>query len=93
MRLVREAWEIIFVTFMAWLLFLAFFLAMEQLVHMTEGLRPFLRGVIRGVGGLFMLLLWLYSYFLLRNAYTRVKGIPLPMLSSSCHKRVGRRRA
>jgi hypothetical protein len=66
---------------------------MGQLVYMTEGMRPLLRGVVRGVGGLFMLSLWLYSYFLLRNAYTKVKGVPLPMPFSSRRKRAGRKRA
>lgn len=91
MRTPRETYELMALIMLSWVFLLAFFLGMKALLYMTEGV-PF-RVIIRGIGGVILLGLWLFSFFVLRNVYARLKGIPIPILPFFSHTRRDRRRA
>ena len=91
MKAPRETYELMALIALSWAFLLAFFLGMKALLHFTEGLP--LRVIVRGVGGVVLLGLWLLSFFVLRNAYARLKGIPIPILPFSSRTPRGRRRA
>ena len=91
MRTPRETYELMVLIVLSWIFLLAFFLGMKALLYLTEGL-PF-RVIVRGIGGVVLLGLWLFSFFVLRNVYARLKGVPIPILPFSSRIRRGRRRA
>lgn len=91
MRAPRETFELMLIIIISWAIMLAFLLGMRALFYVTEEVP--LRVIVRGVGGVALLGLWLLSFFLLRNVYARLKGIQIPILPFSSRIRRGRRPA
>ncbi len=81
MKVVRETYELALLMLGSWALLMVFFFGMKAVLHLTESM-PW-RVVIRGILGTLLLSLWLLSFFLLRNAYAKLKGIRIPMRSFS----------
>lgn len=91
MKAPKETYELMVLITISWIALLAFFLGMKALLYLTEDM-PF-RVIVRGIGGVVLLGLWVFSFFILRNAYAKLKGIPIPILPFSSRTRRGCRPA